>query len=373
MSENIDEPIAAKVERFAFIDLARVVAIIAMVIIHGYSQMGSKAVNSSVLAGILNVLFSPIAAPAFMFLMGLCMQLSTRLKFRDGMYRGILILCLAYLLNILRGWLPVKVGLDLGWYTLADMAPLTPLSYLMEIDILHFAGLSILLLTVLKKLVPLPPVWLLCAIVVLAVGPSLYGVTSENNVFNYLLSLLWGTQRYVYFPLIPWLFFPLVGMFYGSLLKRTDDIGGFFLKSVITGGLLIVFTIPVTIIYKNGITWNGWFGGEFRDGVLPWYILLLFTGIHCMWMPACHVAAKKIALYGSTKHLYGWSRQITAFYIVQWIIIGWLLLFFNTLGWGGVIVCIAITLFFTDRVLHFITLAQPAKLSPTASGVTESS
>jgi uncharacterized membrane protein len=359
-------------KRLPFIDLARAAAIIVMVIIHTYSQMGSKAVGSSVLASAFNVLFSPFAAPVFMFLMGICMQLSTRLKFRDSLYRGTLLFCLAYVLNMARGWLPAKLGFDLGWYTLESMAPVTPGLHLIEIDILHFAGLAILLLSVIKKIIPWPPFWLLLSIAVLAAGPFLTVISSEHPVLRYVFSMLWGTQRHVCFPLFPWLFFPLAGMFYGSLLKKTDDIEAFFLKSMICGVLLTVFTIPVVFINNSGMDWKGWCDGEFRDGWLPRYIMVLFTGIHCIWLPACYIAAKNISSFDITKRLYGWSQQVTAFYFIQWIIIGWLLFFFSTLDWAGVIVCIAATLFLTDRTLFFVRMAQPVILPHTAHGVTGS-
>lgn len=335
-------------KRFRAFDLARGIAIVTMVTIHSIVFVGSSDLESTAAGYVCNSVISILAAPVFMFVMGILFIYSSRVSFKSQIYRGFSILMIGYILNLFRGTIPIAAGLSFGWVDKSE----NPLIYIMEDDILQFAGIAYIIMAFIKKVLPWKYSWILLGGIIAFASPVLWDRGSDQPIINYLISLFTGSENYNFFPLFPWIVFPLYGMTYGEILYNANDKQKFFNNSVFFGLLLIVIGIGNAFITQTD-TWTNWYRGEFRQGKLPSGIIYIFMGFQCLWMWLCNIITQKLPENRFLNRLYFWSNNVTSFYIIQWVLIGWICIICPELEWPATIVCIVLVLFFTDYFIKF--------------------
>lgn len=337
-------PAARAIDNRLFsLDFARGIAIIAMVVIHVITFMGDQSVTGSFARNIIASIVCSVAAPTFMFIMGIVLAFSSRRTIKGDLLRGVSIFGLAYLLNFLRGTLPVFVA-----NVLKITSGGSPLSYLREIDILQFAGLALLLLAIVKHYLPWRWAGFGGGVLALIITPCIGKLDSVNQSAHYAITLFSGSAEYAFFPFFSWIVFPLFGMTYGRLLKGAQNKAVFFIRSAIIGSVVLALGIALGMVLKDNLL-HRWFSGEFLQGKLPWSMVLVFTGIQCVWLASCFWIVGKIPANKALGRLYFWSRNITLFYCIQWTLIGWLCVFLPPANWGWVVVAIVVVTFLTDR------------------------
>ncbi|MGE5671073.1 MAG: heparan-alpha-glucosaminide N-acetyltransferase domain-containing protein, partial [Fibrobacterota bacterium] len=216
-------------------DFARGIAILMMVLIHTAVFIGGHDLINTPTGHVVNSFVCIFAAPVFMFVMGILFSISSKTTFGVQLSRGFLILLLGYALNFLRGTLPVAAGMLFGWIE-GDF----PLEYMLEDDILQFAGIALIAMTIVKRAIPWSPGWLLLGLVAAFVSPFVWNQGSDNAFINYILSLFCGGEEYNYFPFFPWIAFPLIGMAYGDYFKKAKDQKHFFITGSYLGIILII-------------------------------------------------------------------------------------------------------------------------------------
>jgi uncharacterized membrane protein len=163
------------IERVLSLDLARGVGALGMVAVHVLIRYGSYAANISAYGAVVRFLGGPPAAPIFMFLMGTSLAFSKHATLRDNLRRGGRLLVLGYVLNFLRGTLPAFLGLKFGIVTPEDLMPYTPANLFWIVDILHCAGLSLMVIGAVRHFLPRPWTWLLLAATVALGSPVMWG------------------------------------------------------------------------------------------------------------------------------------------------------------------------------------------------------
>jgi uncharacterized membrane protein len=337
-------------KRINAFDLARGIAILSMVTIHTVVFVGSSDLTTSFTGYFLNSIICILAAPVFMFVMGILFSLSSRVSFKSQIYRGLSIIAIGYILNFFRGTIPVSTGLFLGW--IDNTSGEQPLSYLLEDDILQFAGIAFIFMALVKKVSPWKYSWILLGCIVGFVAPLLWNKGSDQPVINYLMSLFTGSEHYNYFPFFPWIALPLFGMAYGDMFRNANDKEQFFNRSVFIGIILMITGIVCVQLNQNAI-WEHWYHGMYRQGRLPAGVVLIFTGFQCIWIWLCNWITIKLPQNRFLKRLYYWSNNVTSFYNIQWLIIGWMCVILPELEWPAAIISIVLVTFFTD---YFVTL-----------------
>lgn len=334
-------------ERIHAFDLARGIAIILMVAIHTIVFLGNPGLVTSIPGYIANSIICILAAPVFTFIMGIMIAFSSRSSTRQLLYRGILLLIAGYILNLFRGTVPMAVAEWLEW---VDIQEERPWMYLLEEDILQFAGISFIIIGLLKRIIPWKKALTIAGFAVMFIAPLLWKIQDVEGVPGYLMSLLFGGSHYNFFPIIPWIAFPLIGMGYGELLKQSKDKNKFFMISIIVGALMIVFGFSVVSSFETSL-YEQWYKGVFRQGKLPPLVSVIFTGFLFVWVPVCYFITKKVKNSRFFDFLYFWSKNVTWFYAIQWLIIGWACTFLPYLSWWQVIVVIITTIILTDRIM----------------------
>lgn len=328
--------------RIMAFDLARGLAILFMLIVHVMETYGSPDITDSVAGFVIDLFGGPPAAPVFMFLMGASFVFSRRATIGQGIRRGVRLLLLAYGLNLLRGSVPLWIGLRTGAISLQKVAPYTPSSMFWIVDILQCAGLALILLSIIRRLLPWPVGWLLAAGAVAIVSPLLWGRMSGWPVLDWFLTLLWGTGDQVAFPIFPWFSYALVGLAFGSRIAQSSNRDRVFKHAALAGGILLIAGTVVALTNPEFHVGDYWRSGP---GVIA-----ALAGFALLWLAACHWLVKQIPEHAVLSLLYFWSRHVTRFYVFHWIIIGWgvLLFGFQTQGWPLLLFLMVGAAFLTD-------------------------
>lgn len=296
------------------LDLARGLAVLFMVWVHVLEEWASLPVQRATYGRVVEFFGSSPAAPVFMALMGASLAFSRRASAGDLARRGAGLLALGFLLNALRGALPAQIGLSLGLVTAQEIAPWTPWSLLWIVDVLGFAGPALALLG-LVRMIRRPWVWVALAAAVAAVGPWLWGLEAGVPVVDGVLRHLWGTGPMVSFPLFPWLAYPLVGMAWGTWLARADDARRVWRRTLLGGLALMAAGTRFLVAHGGQLLGDHWRLGP--EGV-AWVL-----GFVAVWLCLCRWLARALPANPAFATLTFWSRNVTRFYLVQWLLIAW--------------------------------------------------
>jgi hypothetical protein len=265
--------------------------------------------RESLLGKTLLVLGGPFAVPVFMILMGYFVAKSKKLL-SQNIFRGIKVFVLGLLLNIgLNFNLLLKIKYA-GWQ-------INPLEYVFGVDILYLAGLSLIFLALLKT-IKKGRAWLATVIVFLVAGLTAYmNETLMLTERNYILPFIAGTYSWAYFPLFPWLAYPIIGFVFSHW---EEIIMLFFTKQKIISGIIVAGVIAlVSWFYKwgIGITINlpDYYHHTF------WFFLWVM-GVVILWTLFLRFMLKKFPHTMPGNFLQWLGKNITLFYIIQWLIIG---------------------------------------------------
>jgi uncharacterized membrane protein len=357
----VTEPSATPDARIRAFDLARGLAIVFMVMIHVLGHYGNEASWASPLGQVVIFLGGPTAAPVFMFLMGASLAFSRRASASGIARRGLWLLFLAYTLNVLRGVLPASLGLATGYVTEADISPYTPATLMTLVDIHQMAGLALLVIAALTALLVASGRLVLrvgligLAVVVGLVSPSLWGTTTGLAPVDLGLALLWGTDWNVFFPLFPWIVYPLVGFAYGRTLVAQPDRRRFVRRMGLVGLAVAAAGVAIIAVLHPSIAVEDYW--RQRPGVL-----LAILGVVLAWLALADVVVSRVRPNAVFDRLYGWSGRVTAMYCIHWILIGWGvgLVGHRDLELPAALVAMGIVLVLTDR----ITIALPFLRGP---------
>jgi len=340
-------------ERVHAFDLARGLAILFMVAVHALQTYATDAVYASGIGVFIEFLGGPPAAPVFMFVMGAALAFSRRASFGPMLRRGLLLLVLGYALNGLRGALPLWVAIQSG-VSLAELGGASPISELLQVDILQFAGMAYILLAVIRRILRSPWMWLVLAFAIAAGSPWLWGRMSGFAPLDGLLTLLWGLGgEAVAFPVFPWLAYPLVGMAVGTWLAGAEDRDRIFRALLSAGAGLFIFGTGITMTnigFHLGDYWRSGPGG-----------LIAITGFVFLWLSGCHALAARILKTKVFGLLSVWSRWITVLYVIHWVLLGWsvLVVGYGELNLIGVLIGFVLVILTSDLLTRgWIRLRQ---------------
>ncbi|BBI34176.1 acyltransferase family protein [Cohnella abietis] len=309
------------------LDIAKGLAVLFMIAVHVLEAFSTASVMESNIGWLVEFLGGPPAAPVFMFLLGIGIIYSKKSTARNLLNRGLILLLGGYLLNFIRGTLP---NLILYWkngqYSFYEKA----LDELIAVDILQFAGLAFLFFALVRvlKLKKITIILLTAAFGVI----NLFALTIETNhfIFSAFTGLIWGSSEISFFPFLSWIVYPAAGYLFGWYLMRCSDKRKFyfylFLASIT---LFIIATIIIVFIFKYDLGLSdqtryyhhNLIGNiEFTAFVVSWISLLFFL---------TSVIPKTVS-----NTIKRWSNNLTEIYFIQWILIGWIVMFtgHNTLN-----------------------------------------
>jgi len=299
------------------LDAAKFLAILFMVLVHcfDYSTLGLEGTTSA--RGVIEFMGSTLAAPVFMFCMGVGMVYSKHSEPSQMAKRGLGLLVSGYLLNLYRSAIPLSMyaaGMQ-GW---AETRPFF-VKMLLCVDILPFAGLAFLFFAGAKALRLGTWKTVAAVIVLLLLSPLVPKVGEVGSPLRYIVGLFAYQDEFTSFPLMQWLPFPMAGILFGQCLIGASDKRRFYLLSLGAGAALFVCASAVAFLTGRDI--GDFFTTTYLDmqplqivwtlgAVLLWISLIFFASVllRCDESPV-----GKFAVFC--------SRQINRIYIWHWIVL----------------------------------------------------
>lgn len=287
-------------------DLLKGVAVILMVQVHLTELFARQDIYDSLAGKISLFLGGPPAAPVFMAVMGYYIAVSRR-SMQQMIIRGIKIIFLGLLLNIgLNFHLLIKI------YT--GVFQFSPLPYIFGVDILFLAGLSIIVLAVMKRYFKFRLIPFIILLLFVLAFQYLLKYAFHTPVTNYIVVFFYGEGCWwSYFPLIPWLIYPLTGYLFYILQQQADE----QFKSYYN--YFVWFAILITIVFIDyGLRVSADLPQYYHHGFVFYFYTLCFL---IFWLFIINAIAKWPENY-VTGFLEWTGINVTAAYVIQWLIIG---------------------------------------------------
>ncbi len=305
------------------IDLARGLAVFFMILVHVLITFSSDEIRASLFGRFIDFMGGPPAAPVFMAMMGASLFFSRHSDFKTTALRGLKIIGLGYLLNFLRGVLPILLTKSFlpSAYAQIPEAVQNMTDAFLEVDILQFAGLALIAGAFMKNLNLKWFTYLIIAAIVGSISPFLWKLGAGIPFLGELLNLLWGDKpsleecvgNIVSFPFFPWFSFVLAGMAMGKVLTSSGDTDKIIKYAGMTGFIILIPTWPIVF-------------GNFKYHMNDYYhcrplAVLLMIAFVFAWLWLCHLALKHIKMNRVFTLLFDWSKNVNSIYMIQWILI----------------------------------------------------
>lgn len=303
-------------DRIRGFDLARGLAIVFMIGVHVLWHWGAPDTWTSPIGQAISFLGGPTAAPVFMFLMGASLAFSSRSSFSSLAVRGLWLLWLGYLLNVLRGVIPAYLGLEAGVVTAEQIAPFTLPWLLTTVDVHHMAGLSLIAIAALRVVARPGWTWVAVAALVVLAGPFLRGLEFGTPILDGPLTPVLGGAPNVYYAVVPWIAFPLVGAMYGLLVARATDRARVFRWGAVAGLGLCAAGVALFAAAPPSFDVNTYWR-------MPPSYFVGILGVVLVWLWACDLAVRHVPANRAFTFLYGWSTSVIAIYFTHWLVVGW--------------------------------------------------
>ena len=288
-------------------DLLKGVAVILMIQVHLIELFAQQQLFDSYWGSILLFFGGPPAAPVFMTVMGYFIAKGNS-NISKSVIRGLKLIGGGLLLN-----LGLNFHLFIKIYNHTIVA--SPWPYLFGVDILFLAGLSIIILAIFKKAAKNNPILYGIIIIIIIFVIQQLPYPTGLGFMSYINAFFHGNVWWSYFPLIPWLAYPVIGyLFYLLEPKITTYIKKQYLKIIliIATGVILVFSIGYGIEISANL--HAYYHHDFVFYLFVLNFMIFWTFLF-----------KKIASFSSnfvTKFIEWIGKNVTVIYVIQWLIIG---------------------------------------------------
>ncbi|MCB2208435.1 MAG: hypothetical protein KQH67_09055 [Bacteroidetes bacterium] len=320
-------------ERNRTADLLKGLAVIFMIQVHLVELFAAPDIYGSWIGKISLFIGGPPAAPVFMVVMGYYFASSKR-SIKSGIIRGLKLILLGFILN---------AGLNLHLFIMIAKGSIvtSPWPYLFGVDILFLAGLSLIILTIVKHYFNLK-LWPYVIIMTLVFFIQFFDTAADQTKFSaYFKAYFMGNGIWwSYFPLIPWLAYPVLGFIFNILMHRFADI-----YQKVRLHLLIISGIITFVFIGYGLDIASVLPEYYHHGIL----FFLYT---CCFLIFLSII---IEILSNTNETWfsKWAEwlgiHVTAIYVIQWLLIGNLAtVFYKTRGYLELVVWFIVVLLITS-------------------------
>jgi hypothetical protein len=160
--------------------------------------------------------------------------------------------------------------------------------------------------------------WLLLAAVIVLTGPFLRGLEFGTPLLDGPLTPILGGAPNVYYAVVPWIAYPLVGGVFGAFVAQATlaDRARVFRLGAIVGIGLCAIGIALFTVSPPSFDVNAYWR-------MPPSYFIGITGLVLVWLFACDVAVRHVRENRAFTFLYGWSGRVIAIYFTHWLVVGW--------------------------------------------------
>jgi uncharacterized membrane protein len=336
-------------ERIRAFDLAAGLAVFFMILVHVLWHWGRPETWTTPIGETISFAAGPTAAPVFVFLVGASLGAARPGRAEELVARGLWLLFLGYVLNFLRGVIPGWLGTSFGIVSPQQIWPYTPWWLATTVDLHHVVGLSLVAIALLRTRVDPSARWIALGAALVFAAPWLRMVRFGTPVLDAPLTPILSSAPNVYYAVVPWLAYALVGAVFGATIAGARDRTTVFRRGaalgtglLVAGGFLILATHPGFDVFTY---WRQ-----------PPAFVVAIIGIVLVWLALCDAASRIGPIDSRLGIVYGWSERIIAMYFTHWVVVGWGagLVGFRALGLLPVLFAMAVAIAVTDYLSRFI-------------------
>ncbi|MBQ9334239.1 MAG: DUF1624 domain-containing protein [Lachnospiraceae bacterium] len=264
------------------VDALKAFSIIMMIITHCIDDLYPGYENHFLSYLINDYLAQTIGAQGFMICMGIGMIYSRHAEPKSYVHRGVNILIIGQLLNLIRYGLIFCVSYAISGDPLARAYSFLVFSS----DILQFAGLFLILSGLIMQLKLKPGHVFALSVVLNIIGMGLAGrIHTGSYALDQLLGMFIFTNSESYFPLFNWFIFPAFGMLLGELMTHVTDKKKFYALTAIPCLIVSVIYYYIAIGYDQPVftairEWKSFCYMRLPDALAMFFINTL---VLCIW------------------------------------------------------------------------------------------
>ena len=291
-------------------DVLKGIAILLMIQVHVVELFASRELATSSVGNVFMFLGVPPVAPLFMVLFGYFISVTHKSRWQL-IVRGLKIFALGMLLNL-------ALNFNLMYTVWRGLLQIDILPFVFGVDILQFAGLSLIVIALFKKVLEQPLVVTLMVIIAsVLLGKYLVAYIPENYSLKYVTAFFYGSAQWSYFSLFPWLAYPLTGMALYQLQQRYQIDVTLTTKTnqvLAIGALLfVIFTMSYAIAIASDLP------SYYHHGILFFLWVIVFLSLYSVCV---HAITERMGTTRVFTYLTWLGKQVTLIYIIQWVIIG---------------------------------------------------
>lgn len=305
-------------------DIAKAVCIIFMIIIHCAEQLCDATIieNGSIYYILVVVLDAIFGAGTFMSCMGLGIAYGKKVEPDKLICRGCVLLLAGFVLNIFRSTIPYFIDVIAG---VEEWSITSMISYTLENDILQFAGLALMLFGLLKKLNFSDLMIFIISLGMSIVGTLIRFIDFGNIIVNQVIGFFIGTINIQTnainsnFSLFNWFIIVVLGYLYAKKLRYCSDINRYYKIALPLSAIFLAIYMIIAIPNRIGM----------MNGDLKYFYIfstpnaiILFLGM--VFVTSLYHFIGKLFNNNIISIVINISNNLTAIYVFQWIIIGFL-------------------------------------------------
>ncbi|UAM98812.1 DUF1624 domain-containing protein [Polaribacter litorisediminis] len=290
-------------------DLLKGIAVILMIQVHIVELFATPKIFSSTIGQFLLFLGGPLVAPIFVGILGYYIGSSQKTT-KQLIWRGIKIFLAGMLLNIL-------LNLNLFIHVYQGKLNISIFPYLFGVDILQFAGISIVFFALLKRLKHSILISISISVVAAFLGHYLLNHTIDQVYLQYIASFFYGASYWSYFPVFPWISYSLLGYAFYQINKKYDLQIVFTPFIKIISGIIFVGFLIYSLRYAIRVSAN--LQEYYHHGILFFFWTFIFLIFYSLTI---HELDQKLGNSSVFIYLKWLGKNVTAVYIIQWILIG---------------------------------------------------
>ncbi|UAY54192.1 heparan-alpha-glucosaminide N-acetyltransferase domain-containing protein [Arachidicoccus terrestris] len=341
-------------QRNVTLDVSKGLILITLPVIHSVLFFCSTSVHHSG-GGKMLALIAEQAAPVFMMTMGIAITHGKQKTARQILRRSLKLLLLGYSLNVLKFVIPalclglpeslfIENGIRKDFHGLFRLIIIG--------DILQLAAISYLICGFLYR-VQRYALWAAgIALLTILFSPITWNIQPAGVIFVHPVALLNGVPPDSFFPVFPWMAYPISGLAVGYIMKSFTERKAYLLLSI--SGLIFCILGLIGSHYEP----TEWLTNFYRLGPSG---TCLHVGSALLFITSCHLITKAPRSSKIIQFLNMLSRQVTFVYMIQWILVCWLLPVFgyHTKTFPSALLPILIVTLTTIFLTYLYTYTQP--------------
>lgn len=301
------------------VDYAKTLAIFFMILVHTFMYPCYSNLTTGFAEIIYAHLGSYLSAPVFVISMGLGLAFTRFSDSKSIIKRGVKILIMAFVLNVVRCLIPILLSIVKNDITVFEDEIMRSLLFG---DILHFAGLALITFGLLKKTkLSALNVFIICLIIntVMTFVPN---INTDSIIVGSLLGMIipvfYCNEIYSWFPLLTWYVFVAFGYLFGLIIRKVKNLDKFYLWSIIIGFILYaIFFVTDEVIFDLTEYKTGYDSTEYYNTI---YIVLYTIGSTMTLYGVFHFLTKFTPKF-LDDFCYKTSAAVNEIYIISWLII----------------------------------------------------